>query len=181
MKALCVIPATALLTALFVAGCSSPESSAAPSATPSAQSEMALYRRLAACLRTHGYPNLPDPIQDPRTGEVRLPPGTSEPPKSALAPCESIVAKLPKHEGPQHRAPTAAEIAGLRAFAACVRSHGLREFPDPDPNGDFKLTPGLMRLGKQGMRTQLEACRKERPSTLDRGGPGGMYAVEEGK
>jgi hypothetical protein len=89
------------------------------------------------------------------------------------------MAKLPEQEGPQHRAPTAAEMAGLRKFAACMRSQGLRAFPDPDPDGDFPLPQSMVSLGKAGMRAQLEACKKERPGTLGRGGPGSMYSVEQ--
>ncbi|MEV1173607.1 hypothetical protein [Nonomuraea sp. NPDC049784] len=168
----------AILLVPLLAACGTSPGSAAPSATPTAQSELAIYRELAACLRAHGYPNLPDPVQDPRTGEIDLPPGTVKPPDSALAPCRSIMAKLPKRGRPSHRPPTAAEMAGLKKFAACMRSHGLRDFPDPNPEGDFQLPRSYASKGKQGMRTQLDACKKEHPGTLERGGPGGMYLEE---
>jgi hypothetical protein len=171
---------SALLLVPLLAACGPTSGQAAPSATPSAQSELAIYRELVACMRAHGYPNLPDPIQESQSGKIIFPPGTVKPPDSALKPCRSIMAKLPKDQGrPSHRPPTAAEMAGLKKFAACMRANGLRDFPDPDPQGDFRLTQSLVSKGKLGMRTQLEACQKEQPDTLERGGPGGLYSVQQ--
>jgi hypothetical protein len=59
-----------------------------------------------------------------------------------------------------------------RAFAACMRSHGVPNFPDPDSEGRFKLVSGVGPGGqKTGVDTNSpefkradEACRKFQPS-----------------
>jgi hypothetical protein len=137
---------------------SGPGASANPSASPSGQRLLAMYRELADCLRHHGVPNLPDPVLNPATGKVELPPGTAKPPPSAMNACKSISDRLPADD---KRPPvTAADMVKLRQLAVCMRGHGLSDWPDPNADGAFPLPKRLMDLGKKGMMSQIQACKQ---------------------
>src|SRR5512133_1474548 len=57
------------------------------------------------------------------------------------------------------------------AFAACMRKHGVPNFPDPDSQGRFKITSGVDKSGqKTGVDTNspqfkaaAQACRSLQP------------------
>lgn len=111
----------------------------------------------AQCLREHGAPNLHDPtIVD---GTVQFP-GQQD--KTALTPavlrpCSSLAAQLPGTG--QHTAPDAATLQKMTRFSACMRAHGLPDWPDPHTDGTFPLPPDITSRGKSGILTQLNACR----------------------
>jgi hypothetical protein len=132
-----------------------------PAGTPNTQQVAALYRQLAQCIRQHGVPNLPDPVQDPTTGEWDLPPGTVEPGRAAMEACRSIMERIP--QGNRQGARSAADMAKLRRFAQCMRDHGVPDWPDPNSEGSFSLPARLERLGKRGIMTQLQACKQYQP------------------
>ena len=58
----------------------------------------------------------------------------------------------------------------LLAYAACMRGHGLPDWPDPTPSGTFKLPPRLRPVAGQGKRAatvfdvQDRACRNVLPA-----------------
>ncbi|GAA4504500.1 hypothetical protein GCM10023191_058870 [Actinoallomurus oryzae] len=116
--------------------------------------DAALWRQLAACLRRHGVPNFPDPVQDP-SGSWGPPANTSKPPQSAMTACKSIANQLPG----RRPAASAGDMAKLRRFAQCMRAHGVSDWPDPKADGSFDL-PQRLRAGKQVFKTQLAACRQ---------------------
>jgi hypothetical protein len=143
-----------------LAGCGSGGAGAqspSPTGTPNTQQVAALYRRLAQCIRQHGVPNLPDPVQNPTTGEWELPPGTAEPGRAAMEACRSLAEQIPGGNG---KARPVADMARLRKFSQCMRDHGLPDWPDPDSEGEFSLPARLERLGKRGIMAQLEACKQ---------------------
>jgi hypothetical protein len=163
--------------ALLLAGCGSGGSGGHP-ATPTpthslnAQEMASLYRQLAQCVRAHGLPNFPDPVQNPRTGDWQMPQGTSKPPLNVMNACKSITNRLPqgKHDQP----PSAADMAKLRELARCFREHGLADWPDPNADGAFPLPPRLTQLGKKGIMTQLQACKQQFPGSGIRVAPQGV-------
>jgi hypothetical protein len=77
-------------------------------------------------MRANGVPNFPDPGS---SGTYALPNPTSPVFQAAQKACAKLhPAGLILH-GPA--APTAAELRAARAFAQCMRAHGLSQFPDP--------------------------------------------------
>ena len=157
-----------LLLLVGIAGCSSVSGGAAatPTPSPNARQVAALYRELAQCIRQHGVPNLPDPVQNPETGDWELPPGTAKPPDTAMAACKSITDRMPVPPGKQQRPPTAAEMAKLKRFAQCMREQGLPDWPDPNENGAFPLPQSIERLGKRGFLRQFQACKQYSPKKI---------------
>ena len=100
------------------------------------------WRQFAVCARSHGVPNLPDPVID-ANGNPQFPgfsvqsvaPSVQQQVTSACG--NEIQAAL----GTQ-KPPTQAEIQARVQFAQCMRQHGVPGFPDPDPlTGQFPVGP----------------------------------------
>ncbi|MFF1613432.1 hypothetical protein ACFVYA_37165 [Amycolatopsis sp. NPDC058278] len=119
--------ATTLLLLALLAACDNGGSApgAGPTTSARAVNSMADF---AKCMREHGQ-NVPDP--DPNSGEQSLaaPDGASSQEwNAAMRACGQL---LPNGGAPQ--APDQQELDGLRAYAACMREHGI-EASDPDPD-----------------------------------------------
>ena len=83
----------------------------------------------AACIRSHGVPNFPDPGSGPGGGVEIVPPGinTSAPAfKTAWSDCSKL---LPVLGG--HHPPSAQMVDQMLQFSRCMRAHGVTGFPDP--------------------------------------------------
>ncbi|MBB4702172.1 hypothetical protein [Sphaerisporangium siamense] len=128
---------TALLPlAVLLAGCaSSPQSAASPTPSPTGSGQiLSAYRELARCLRSHATPGFPDPVLDPRTGEVTLPPGTREPTEAAMNACRSIADRLPAKGGGRASPATTRRSATRRPGASCTAAA-------PSPSCRCRSTP----------------------------------------
>jgi hypothetical protein len=138
---------------LTLAGCSS-GSSSAPSAPPPTGS--ASYNDLAAafvqyaqCARTHGLPDLPDPVID-QQGNDSYPPLTGSPrwPESVLTGCASVWDHVhairdlyDASHGLQNRSTFSLSPTQALAFARCIRLHGFPSYPDPGADGVAGTVP----------------------------------------
>ncbi len=85
--------------------------------------------RYAACMRSHGMPNYPDPDDQ---GVITITISTSLNPNSplfqkALADCRKLISPG-KALSPERQQQMKER---LLAFAACMRSHGVPNYPDP--------------------------------------------------
>lgn len=157
-----------LLTALpGLAACRGDDAQSTP--PPSAQqSASAVMNEFVQCARANGMPSLPDPQID-SNGEARFPAGTPDPPPSVEKACKSILDRLPASQEVEGGV-TQAEIQALVAFSRCMREKGIAQFPDPRPDGTFKLsgTP-LEREGKSPrMLDAQNACKRLNPDKLGR-------------
>jgi len=132
-----VVAALSLLAAGCV-GASSPGVASvafSTTATTTTQNGPVAY---AACMRSHGVPNFPDP--DSQGNFPSLPAlGVS---KRTWASADIACKHLLSHgrSGPQE---TAQQQRTRRAdglsFASCMRSHGVSRFPDPTAQGDLTV------------------------------------------
>jgi hypothetical protein len=127
--------------ALIAAGCGgdsdSPGVALAPSGTTATQpseagdSESDNPIAFSACMRAHGVPDFPDP-KVTSGGEITSIPDSDSPRfTAALNSCRYL---LPDG-GVSSPEQQAQEQAALLKFAACVRAHGVPEFPDPTVAG----------------------------------------------
>jgi hypothetical protein len=125
----------------------------------------------SACMRTHGVPNFPDPDSNGRivissgvgpNGQRTGIDNTTPQFKAAQSACQKLL--------PNGGRPTAAQQAqnqqAMLAFARCMRSHGVPNFPDPKADGE--LTMGS-RSGVDPDTPQFKAaqgaCRKVAPGS----------------
>jgi hypothetical protein len=134
--------------ALALAGCGSSNKDGNTNATstgPSPQSFASAAYKHAACMRSHGLPDFPDP-QIENTSTVHrirqaLPPGVASSPKFAAAreACKGLLPE-PNNGGPPQQADDErARAQYLLAFAQCLRAHGVAGFPDPTAQGQLTL------------------------------------------
>lgn len=175
----------ALLTAACGGGSPSASRTAGSTTHQSATtSSRTRARHLAGqCIRQHGIPNFPDPIvatSGPAKGKAILDKQALRPvPNSvvtrAMAACQTALAQagISGHTaGPTIS--TADQADYLRA-AACMRSHGITDFPDPTFSGghvSFAIPSSIDIHSTQVTQARL-ICEKLIPSGLPGSGSGG--------
>jgi len=120
-------------------------------------------------MRSHGLPDFPDPganggIQV-STGPGGGAMGASSPQfASAYAACKSLMPAL-------HTKGGAPDRAQLLKYAQCMRTQGIKDFPDPGPQGGLALTGrGDLDPSSPLFQKAENACKKFQPG----GGGGGI-------
>jgi hypothetical protein len=126
--------------ARFAAERSSPSASSSAGTPTQAQIKQGQQDavRFARCMRSYGVPNFPDPTS-PGEFKLSLSPssgGNARSPafQSAETACQHLLGGGPPSQSAAER--RAHIVAGL-AFARCLRSHGLPNFPDPTSSGQI--------------------------------------------
>ena len=61
----------------------------------------------------------------------------------------------------------------LLAFARCVRSHGIGDWPDPNPLGEFPIDRRIQAAGKRVFLRADHACARLNPDPS-----GGIHVVK---
>jgi hypothetical protein len=147
-----------------LAGCTGPGGSqAATTTTTGQQAAAAVLREFVRCARANGMPNLPDLRLD-SNGQVSVPEGTPQPPKSVERACRSIWERLPASASGETARPPA-DMQALLRYARCMREHGVADFPDPQADGRFPLPPSIQRQGKTPrLLRAMQACRRLNPN-----------------
>ncbi len=94
----------------------------------------------SACMRSHGVPNFPDPQISSNGNEhkiaMRVTPAITGNPhfKSAQQACNKLLPGGGPGSGSNHQITPSEQSQYLKA-AACIRSHGVPNFPDPTFSG----------------------------------------------
>jgi hypothetical protein len=123
-------------------------------------SDRAEFEAIVSCYRAHGLPNFPDPVYDPSDGRWHF--ANTSP---------SIPAST--HQACQHLFPSAnvsppvpqAQFQALVRYAECIRQHGEPDWPDPNPQGQFRLSQQLLQEQKsQAAENAGKACQRYVPS-----------------
>jgi hypothetical protein len=153
---------------------SAPKGSGGPRVGPGGQFEIGMNvgakdgPKFSACMRKHGVPSFPDPNSQ---GVITIHSGMGIDPsspafQSARSTCEKLL--------PNGGQPTPAQIAQqqqkLLEFSACMRAHGIKDFPDPS-NGGLRLSahPGSdLSPDNPTFQKAQQACQKYMPF---KGGP----------
>ena len=129
----------------------------------------------SACVRAHGVPNFPDPKVSTHGNEVRVAiginPSISSNPqfKSAQQACRKLLPGGGPGASPHPISPQ--EQTQYLKAAACVRSHGVPDFPDPTFSG------GGVHIEHQGLnessptfKAAVHACESLVPAAARNGG-----------
>jgi hypothetical protein len=110
-------------------------------------------------MRAHGVPSFPDPVN----GHLDLtvtkggPLDPSSPAyKSAAQACKSLAPA-----GLGGSAPSTQTQSATLNFVSCMRSHGVPNFPDPQPNGALRITG--IDPNSPTFKSALQTCRKLLP------------------
>jgi hypothetical protein len=145
---------------IALAGCSSgAPTGPRPSASAGAglNDARATWLRVSQCMRANGYPDFPDPTLDEHgVWNISYPIQGESP-----AACDQAVREA-KAISNSLTGVTPSEMAGLRQYAACMRSHGIAAFPDPDEDGNYG--PVLQQLAQDpAYPAAFEACKQLHP------------------
>jgi hypothetical protein len=126
------VPSVAQLTTAAAITAPSAAGSAAPnnSAAPTGAAGLLAY---SECMRSHGVPDFPDPVGN--SLQIKGGPGSDLDPDSpqmqtAQKACESLA----PGGGEKGTVSAAQQARGLK-FSACMREHGVPNFPDPTFSG----------------------------------------------
>lgn len=165
-----LITAAIASSVLLVAACGS-ASSTTPNnqspATPPAQSLASAAFKHARCLRDHGVTDLPAPkveVSPTRVTVVQaITPSLADSPqfKAAQKACRGILPSPDSVSPVQLAQQQHARQQDLLAFARCLRAHGIRDFPDPTPQGQLTLqmvTAAGVDLHAPSLLTAAKAC-----------------------
>ena len=152
----------AVLTGCSAGGSGGASASGGGQATSLQQQARAVWLDYAHCVRSHGYPNFPDPRVNSHGGASF---GNSTQTKSigrrVQGACGSILNRLPAAVRGGTTSITPAQLHQEVLFAGCMRRHGLPDWPDPRSDGTFQLagTP-YASMGKTGpVLTAIQACQ----------------------
>jgi hypothetical protein len=132
----------ALLLAPVAAGCGSNHPTTSTGGASAQNSDVTAAYSYARCMRSHGVPSFPDPhvsISGNRgsVGFAVNPSETGSPKfKTAQQTCSKIL-PAPTGKGASHDSGPSKQV--LLAFAQCMRSKGIHDFPDPDAQGQLRL------------------------------------------
>jgi hypothetical protein len=167
---------------VLAAACSGSPGASAPRATSSAGSgaqstpgastspfQQAL--AFSACMRANGIPDFPDPVQGPGGGvslQLKAGPGSDMNPNSPQFQTAQNACRHLQPQGLQGGGVTANPEQALK-WAACMRSHGLPNFPDPTvsngvPQLDLSGT-GIDPSSPQFQSAQ-QACKSLSPGAM---------------
>ncbi len=174
-RAAAVITASAASAVLAAACSGSPASTGSggsPNAGGSANSSSAVaYSR---CVRAHGVPNFPDPDsngQIPEAAKRALREASDSLAKAATYACRNL---NPAGQGSPTL--TAQQQQDYLKAAACMRSHGITNFPDPTfPGGHANLPriPSSIDTSSPRFTQARQTCAKLIPAGLRYSRPGG--------
>ena len=166
---------TVIAAALPAAACSGSPSSTgsggSPNAGGSANSQALAYSR---CVRSHGVPDFPDPDsngQIPKEAVLRALRRLSD--SRARAATNACANLNPAGQGSPTL--TAQEQQDYLRAAACMRSHGITDFPDPTfPGGRVNLSiPSSIDTRSRQFTQAAQTCTKLIPAGLPYSRPGG--------
>jgi hypothetical protein len=156
-------------------------SSSSSSGTAAANQNYTKSLAFAACMRTHGVPNFPDPPAND-TGEVRFKSvngitsvnGVQINAPAFQAAMQACRSRLPN--GGQPRPLSASRRQAMLQYSRCMRSHGVPSFPDPTfSGGGVLLRVGRDVASSPAFQSAQQACaavlRKASPQGTGVGGP----------
>jgi hypothetical protein len=165
-----VAVAAAVLAACSTASAPGTVANASPTGSASFGELTQAFLTYAQCARTHGLPDLPDPVVD-QQGNDSYPPlsmnGSPRWPQSVLTGCAAVWTHV--HEirdrydashGLAARANGGMTPAQALALSQCIRLHGFPGFPDPGPGGTVANPPaGFQKPNlSPAARAAIDAC-----------------------
>jgi len=166
------LAAAAVFGAVLTAGCGSGSAGPGVASTPSsgthsaASSNSSNYSRkvkYAACVRSHGEPNFPDPSA---SGGFNISVNPNDP--KLLAAERACLQYAPGGGQITTGNFTPTQLIHMLKYAQCMRAHGILKFPDPTSKGLGSLNGVDMNSAQFGAASQ--ACQHLMPG-VGRNGP----------
>ncbi|HEX4865686.1 MAG TPA: hypothetical protein VFV02_16575 [Acidimicrobiales bacterium] len=120
------------------------------------------------CLRAHGVPSFPDPVQTP-DGNYGYRTNGIDPNSAAFQGALQACKSLPSPWNSTGQQLSASQQQAWLNWAHCIRVHGAPNFPDPTFSGTEVHDSGVG-LSSPQVQSAMDACKSQRPSV---GGLGG--------
>jgi hypothetical protein len=137
---------------------------------------MAKMEAYSQCMRTHGIADFPDPTAGPNGGggfQLKGGPGSDIDPSSPKFQAADKACRPLLPNGGVAPQLTPAQQQQFLAWAACVRAHGVPNFPDPVFSGGGVQIRLGQKVGSGPGPVQLQAAQQACKSKLP-GGFGGL-------
>lgn len=130
----------------------------------SQSSQVQAMRAYASCMRSKGDPGFPDPNNQGNFGAIT--PGSPADPnspafKAAQPNCRSLMPAQSQQQQQQNQSQAV-------QFAACMRSHGVPNFPDPNSQSGFLIRGGVDPNSSQ-FKAAMQACQSLLPGSAAAG------------
>ena len=154
------LPLAALATlTLIVAGCSSAPTDTSSGNNAAANHEQAM--KFAQCMRDNGVSQFPDPDASGALTIDGVINGSSLDPNSAAF--QQAISACKNLEPPGFMGPTrsAQQQEAALKFAQCMRDDGVKDFPDPAPDGPLIDTNQIPSSGTDAGRSILHAAMQK--------------------
>jgi hypothetical protein len=91
----------------------------------------------SGCMRSHGVPSFPDPGSGGAVTKEAAIKAFKEVSNSQVVAAQSACRDLQPNGGQLSQAQLAQRLSDLLAFARCIRTHGVQNFPDPTSSGQL--------------------------------------------
>lgn len=158
----------AIVIGALIAGCGAGSSAGSAPRSTLTQTR-AQFVGYAACMRSHGVSDYPDPLVSASGNQVsvHITPGSANPNSPAFRSADRTCHRMLPNGGVQGGpgSSSAAQQAQDVVFADCMRSHGVPGFPDPGRDGVFTLPSAISEQAPAFLRA-MDACQKTEPSSL---------------
>jgi hypothetical protein len=109
----------------------------------------------ASCMRSHGVPSFPDPTSSAGNTKEAAVRAFKDLSNSQVVAAQTACQRLQPNGGRPSQAQIAQHLSDLLAFARCMRTHGLPNFPDPTSSG--QVTHEML-VHQPGVLQDADAC-----------------------
>ena len=152
------LAALAMLT-LIVAGCSSAPTDTSSGNNAAANHEQAM--KFAQCMRDNGVSQFPDPDASGALTIDQVANGSKVDPNSATFKQALTACKDLEPAGFMGQTRSAQQQQAALQFAQCMRDNGVKDFPDPAPDGPLIDTHQIPSSGTAAGMTILHAAMQK--------------------
>jgi hypothetical protein len=141
-------------------------------ATPATSDRESAALSYAGCMRSHGVPNFPDPNSSGSIDKAKVSSLSGSPQfRVADGACRHLLPNT--STATATRADVEAALNGMVRFAACMRSHGVQNWPDPQvdrshPSGPRPVFDLHSAIDPQspGISTDIRQCQHLMPQSV---------------
>jgi hypothetical protein len=176
-----IVAAVSVLLVVGLAGCAAPAtngvasvnqptskattgSSSAKKLTPTQM--IAAGIKFATCMRAHGI-QMDDPTVHGGSFNISINGNYSN---DKVQAAQKVCGKyLPPRSGPNSGGPSAQGQADLLKYSACMRAHGVKNFPDPSSDGGFQIDGSKLDVSSPTFHAADKTCHPQGGGQISQG------------
>jgi len=150
------------MLALIVAGCSSAPAGTGSSGSSNAADSREKAMKFAQCMRDNGVSHFPDPDASGALTIDQVVNGSSVDQNSATFQQALTACRDLEPAGFMGQKRSAQQQEAALKFAQCVRDNGVKDFPDPTPDGPLidtnRIPSSATDLGMNSLHAAMQTC-----------------------